>query len=186
MIKIIVLDGPRGVGKDALIRTILATCPKTKKIVNFCTRPMRPGEVEGVDYFFTDNETFFKKRESGEIIEQSEFHGTYRGMSKKVIDNIISQNNQIAIVTTDIYGIRVLRKIFKDLVVAFFITVDTEVLRQRLIAIGDKTVEERLLTYESRSKFKNESDHIIENNTTLEDTVCKIKDILEKQYGTKL
>src|ERR1051325_7464925 len=64
-----VLSSPSGAGKTTLSRMLLAREPGLKMSVSATTRPMRPGEVEGIDYFFVGKPTFEKMVEQGELLE---------------------------------------------------------------------------------------------------------------------
>ena len=173
-IQILTLDGPRGVGKDAILGALLTKYPdRFQKIVTNSTRPPREGEVHGVHHFFISNAEFEKKLATGEIFEHTNFHGTYRGMSRTPIDQIIA-SKKIAVVTCDVIGVRALKRAFPNRVLSIFVTADKETMKKRLFANNCPDIDERMLDYEKRHEFKNESDLVVKNDTTIDDAVAKI------------
>lgn len=74
MYKLIVLFGPAGAGKDYILKKALEEIPQLHKPVLYTSRPMREGEVDGVNYHFITTEEFSEKVISGELIEASVFN----------------------------------------------------------------------------------------------------------------
>ena len=84
--KIICLMGKSCAGKDTIYKRLLAYCQlladrelRLKKIVPYTTRPIREGEQEGVEYFYTDEEGFQRLKSQGKVIEDRAYH-TYHGL----------------------------------------------------------------------------------------------------------
>lgn len=78
--KIIALCGKAGSGKDTILRHIVSTAPERfNEIISCTTRPMREGEVEGVNYFFLTDEEFEILESTGEMLETTEFNGWHYG-----------------------------------------------------------------------------------------------------------
>lgn len=176
--RIVVLNGPRGVGKDTIIEKIISLHPdKYKKIVSYSTRAPRPNEVDGIAYNFVTDKVFLEKVKHGDIYEYTNFHGTYRGSSKSYIDNILSAGF-IAIHNTDIIGVRALRNAYPNMVLSIFVTATKETIIKRLEHIKDANIHERLMDYDLRHQHKHECDYIVENNGSLDDTVKMILNIL--------
>jgi guanylate kinase len=74
--RLIVLSGPSGVGKTTLLKELLARFPgKLKLSTSATTRPPRPGEKDGVDYYFLAPEEFERRRQAGEFLEACEVFG---------------------------------------------------------------------------------------------------------------
>jgi len=182
--KIIVLEGPSGVGKDTIIRELIKQNPNIEKIVSYTTRSMRSCDVDGVTYNFTDTDTFLKKLKTGDIFEHTTRHGTYRGMSKTLINKIIN-NNKIAIKDCDAIGLHALETAYPNQVVSIFITASKRAVKKRLLGRKDVDIKARLKDYKSKLGEKNEYDYIVKNNK-LEKTIKKIKHIMEKKHGTTI
>jgi len=181
-IKIIIIEGPSGVGKDAIIAQLIAQHPNVfQKITSYTTRAMRVGEIDGIAYCFTDRQTFLSKLKSGDIFEHTERHGEYRGMSKALIDNIIN-NGKIALKDADIIGVNALKKVYPNKVLSIFVTAKREFIEQRLINRGDAQPdrEKRLADYDNAHKFSHEYDFIVENNGTLDEAVAKVYSLIKR------
>ena len=73
--KLIVISGPSGAGKSTLLAKLLAQMPELKSAVSATTRGPRPGEQEGVDYYFLSDEEFARRKAAGEFLECFEVFG---------------------------------------------------------------------------------------------------------------
>lgn len=78
----IILTGPSGVGKTTVAQALLRRLPDLRASVSCTTRPPRPGEVHGKDYFFVSEGEFLKMREKQEFFESVYLHGAWRGTPK--------------------------------------------------------------------------------------------------------
>jgi guanylate kinase len=73
---LIILSGPSGVGKSTVLRQLLARYPRSLRLsVSATTRPPRPGETDGVDYYFLTTEEFARRRQAGDFLESCEVFG---------------------------------------------------------------------------------------------------------------
>lgn len=178
--EIIVIEGPSGVGKDSVISMLIKKYPETyEKIISITTRPKRKGESEGAPYYFVNRDQFEEMLHKKEIFEFTLRHGTYRGMSKSHIDNILN-SNKIAIKDADLVGVRALKKLYPGKVLTFFLTSPKSVIEQRLLNRGDnkKDIIARLADYDNYVKNKSHFDYVLENNTTLDEITDKIHNII--------
>ncbi len=74
--KLLIVSGPSGAGKSTLLRKLIAKAPQPLSMsVSATTRPARPGERDGIDYFFLSDRQFQKRREAGEFLECFEVFG---------------------------------------------------------------------------------------------------------------
>lgn len=177
--QIVIIEGPSGVGKDTIINEIIKRYPdKFGKPINATTRPMRENESQNNPYLFLTEEEFFKKRESGDIFEQTMRHGTYRGMQKSSFDQILNAN-KIAIRDCDKYGLDAIRKEYGDIVKSIFLTAPKEEIRQRLISRNEPldSMTKRLNDYDEYIQNAKYFDYTIEN-IEINDTINKILKII--------
>ncbi len=72
---LVIISGPSGVGKSTIVRKLLKLCADCKLSVSATTRPKRPAEVHGEDYFFLSEEEFSKRQKAGEFLEWAKVHG---------------------------------------------------------------------------------------------------------------
>lgn len=176
-----VFDGPRGVGKGTIVSEIIKLHPdKFKKIVSFCTRSPRIGEIDGVNYHFVTKKQFEDKIKSGDIFEYTHYGDTYRGMAKSSVHEIIDAD-KIAIHDLDVIGLRALREHFPNQVVGFFVTADKNIIRERLSLLTDSDIDERLANFEKRHEHIKEYDFIINNNESSYSSAKKVLHILAEQ-----
>jgi guanylate kinase len=73
--RLIIFSGPSGAGKTTVLKEVLARCPRLQLSVSATTRPARPGEVHGVDYYFLSPDEFSARRNRGEFLECFEVFG---------------------------------------------------------------------------------------------------------------
>lgn len=87
---LLVITGPTGSGKDELIKKLLVFYPRMKRVVTHTSRPPRPQETPGVDYYFVSRQQFEQMLNKEELIEYIELAGNYYGTSKAEIAKILS------------------------------------------------------------------------------------------------
>ncbi len=100
-----IVSGASGTGKTTLCRSVLAQDPHLRFSVSHTTRPRRPGDVEGRDYYFTSAEEFQAMIARGEFAEWAEIYGHRYGTSKGVIDEAMSKGQDL-ILDIDSQGAR--------------------------------------------------------------------------------
>uniref|UniRef100_A0A6U9QRC7 Guanylate kinase-like domain-containing protein n=1 Tax=Picocystis salinarum TaxID=88271 RepID=A0A6U9QRC7_9CHLO len=82
---VVVVSGPSGVGKDTVLRRLQEKRPDLLFVVTATSRAKRPGEVEGVDYFFVSKDEFERMIQDQELIEHAVVYGEYKGIPKKQV-----------------------------------------------------------------------------------------------------
>ncbi len=98
-----VLSGPSGVGKDAVLSRIRDLHYDQHIVVTATTRPMRPMETDGIDYIFLDQAAFDKKVTDDEFLEWAEVYGNFYGVPKDQVRDAISQGRDV-IIKADVQG----------------------------------------------------------------------------------
>ena len=84
-----VVSAPSGTGKTSICREFLKLCPNVRFSVSSTTRPPRPGEKEGVDYFFVSDDAFREQIQKQSFVEWVENYGHYYGTSKEFMQDIL-------------------------------------------------------------------------------------------------
>ena len=182
MNRVVVIEGPSGAGKDSTIAGLIKKYPNIyKKPANVTTRNMRAGEKQGDPYFFVDEAEFKKMLDCGEVFEFTMRHGTYRGMSKALINQVI-QEGKIPLINCDLSGVGALKKLGVYDMITFFLTATKEEIKNRLTSRGDSQYDivKRLNDYENHMKFESFFDNSIPN-INLDETVEKVHRIIQKQ-----
>jgi guanylate kinase len=130
---LLVMSSPSGAGKTTLSRALLARDPNVIMSVSVTTRPPRPGEVEGKDYFFVSKERFGQMRDRNELLEYAEVFGNYYGTPRRAVEDALMQGRDV-LFDIDWQGTQQLAQAMEDdLVRIFILPPSAEDLRVRLI-----------------------------------------------------
>jgi guanylate kinase len=139
--KIIVIVAPSGTGKSTLIDRLKKEVPELEWSVSFTTRPIRPGETHGVNYFYTNSATFENMIANNEFVEWAKVHANYYGTSKKFVSDGIAQG-KFLLFDLDVQGADAMKKHFQEQAQIIFITPPSiEELEKRLRGRGTENEE---------------------------------------------
>jgi guanylate kinase len=131
--RLIVLTGPSGVGKDTVLRELFAIDPGLAYCVSYTTRPPRPGEVEGVSYFFVDEPTFRAMIDRDEFFEWSTVYGELKGRTYETVNRAIASGKD-TVIKIDVQGADKVRRRIGDAGIYIYLLPPTlEALEHRLI-----------------------------------------------------
>ncbi len=128
---LVVLSGPSGVGKDSVLQRLKARGAAFHFVVTATTRPPRPGERHGVDYYFYSPEEFARLIEQDELMEWSIVYGDYKGIPKKPVRDALARGQDV-IMRIDVQGAQKVRRLCPQAVLIFLTTETEEELVQRL------------------------------------------------------
>ncbi|KAL5541703.1 hypothetical protein UlMin_009413 [Ulmus minor] len=163
---IIVISGPSGAGKDAVIKKLRETREGLHFVVTATSREMRPGEIHGKDYFFVSKEEFLEMVEKNELLEHALVYGDYKGIPKQQIRDFMAKGYDI-VLRVDIQGAETLRKIFGRTAVFVFVMAESEIkLVERLIGRKTESKEEllvRVATAREEVKHVKNFDYVVVN-----------------------
>ncbi|KAL0744283.1 hypothetical protein Bca4012_085796 [Brassica carinata] len=182
---IIVVSGPSGVGKDAVINKLREVREGLHFVVTATTRPMRPGEVEGKDYFFVTRDEFLSMVEKEELLEYALVYGEYKGIPKKQIREFMSRGEDI-VLRVDIQGAQTLRRILGDSAVFVFLVAESEVaMVERLVDRKTESQEEllvRVATAREEVRHLKSFDYVVVNaEGRLDDAVRRVEAIIDAE-----
>ena len=135
-----VLAGPSGVGKGSLVRELIAKDPSLSLSVSVTTRPPRPGEVDGIDYFFVDEDAFDRMIDAGELLEWAEIVGHRSGTPRVFVEDRLSEGRDV-ILEIDVVGASFVRKRIPEAVLVFVDPPSLDELERRLRGRGTETEE---------------------------------------------
>ena len=166
MSRLTVIAGPTAVGKGTVVRWIIENHPEIQLSVSATTRDPRPGEVNGMSYFFVSEVEFDRLVETNELLEYAVVHGTHRyGTPRKPIEQALAEGNEI-ILEIDLQGARQIRKSMPQANLIFISPPNWEELERRLAQRGTESEEEivrRLATAREEMAAVAEFDHIVIN-----------------------
>lgn len=126
-----VVSAPSGAGKTSICREILAALPNLHPSISFTTRPIRPGEEDGVDYHFVARDRFEQMVTAGEFAEWAEVHGNCYGTAHAALERARNAGADI-LLDIDVQGAEQLRASGLDGVFIFILPPDMTELRRRL------------------------------------------------------
>ncbi|WP_242258051.1 guanylate kinase [Streptococcus thoraltensis] len=138
---LIVFSGPSGVGKGTVRQEIFSTPDhKFEYSVSMTTRPQRPGEVDGVDYFFRTREEFEELIRQGQMLEYAEYVGNYYGTPLTYVNETLDKGIDVFLEIEVQGAIQVKQKV-PDGVFVFLTPPDLEELEDRLVGRGTDSQE---------------------------------------------
>ncbi|MDZ7302241.1 MAG: guanylate kinase [candidate division KSB1 bacterium] len=182
-----VISAPSGGGKTTVIRRLLADGePDFVYSVSATTRPPRPGEQEGHDYYFLSKDQFMAMVRAGALIEWALVHGCLYGTPKEYVDRQLRAGKWIFMDLDVQGGINVKKQYGARAILIFLKPPSLESLRERLIGRSTDSPEaiaSRLETAKAELEMANHYDHIVVNHN-LDDTVAEVRAILN-QYRSR-
>ena len=162
----LVLSSPSGAGKSTISRALLEKHPDLTMSVSATTRPMRPGEVEGKDYFFIDTEKFEMMVAEGEFLEHAKVFDNYYGTPRGPVEAALKGGKDV-LFDVDWQGTQQLRQNARDdLASIFILPPSVEELERRLYARAQDpadVVQRRMAKATSEMSHWAEYDYIIVN-----------------------
>src|SRR4030042_1552463 len=127
---LIVISGPSGVGKDTVIQRMQERNLPFRFVVTATTRPPRPNEVHGKDYFFYSNAEFAEMIEKGELLEHAIVYNDYKGIPKAQVRDALASGKDV-IMRLDVQGAATIRRLCPDALM-IFLTAQEEDMINRL------------------------------------------------------
>jgi len=128
---LIILSGPSGVGKDAVLKKMKELELPFHYVVTATTRHRRVTETHGIDYYFLSKDKFQHMREKGELIEWAEVYGNYYGVPKEEITQALTKGKD-AIFKVDVQGVATLKKTLPQAIFIFLMPPSMDELGRRL------------------------------------------------------
>jgi guanylate kinase len=165
--QLIVLAGPTAVGKGTVVKHILENYPNVHLSVSATTRSPRPGEVEGLSYYFLTHDEFDAMIESGDMLEYAVVHGQNKyGTPKQPVLAALQAGKQV-ILEIDIQGARQVKQSMPAAKLVFIAPPSWGELVKRLQGRGTETAEEqarRLETAKLELAAQSEFDYVVIND----------------------
>ncbi|WP_288270487.1 guanylate kinase [uncultured Bifidobacterium sp.] len=187
--RLIVLTGPTAVGKGTVEAALLAKHPEVWVSVSATTRDPRPGEVNGVNYWFMSESEFLRKEQAGEFLETAVVHGMahYGTPLQPVLDHLAAKIPTI--LEIDLQGARRVKQqaasMGLEVVYVFIAPPSYDELVRRLVGRGTETEEQRkkrLETAKVELAAEPEFDVTIVNNT-VEQAADDLWQVIAQEYG---
>lgn len=139
--KLYVVSGPSGVGKGTICRQVCKKRPEIRMSVSCSTRPPRPGEIEGVHYFFVSNERFDQMIAQGDFLEYATVHGNRYGTPRFYVDEQLQKGRDV-ILEIDVQGAHQAMQRYPGILGVFMLPPSREELLRRLIVRGSENAQQ--------------------------------------------
>ena len=177
---LVVVSAPSGCGKDTIIAEVLKRFDDAYLSVSMTTRAMRPGEVEGVNYYFVSQTEFEEKIDKGEMLEYARYGSNYYGTPAGPVRELLEKGKTVILII-EVQGAGNVKRLFSDACTIFIIPPSFEILENRLRGRGtddDASIIKRLDIARDELARAPEFDYIVENDAldeAVEDIITIIK-----------
>lgn len=182
---LIVISGPSGVGKDSVLKEMKTKTLPFHFVVTATTRPIRPDEEQGVDYFFVSHEEFARMMENDELLEYAFVYNDYKGIPKAQVREALNSGKDV-VMRLDVQGAATIRKLSPEALLIFLTTKSEEELVRRLKSRKTETGETldlRIAMARKEMSRLNEFDYVVLNEENrLEEAVSSILHIIEAEH----
>ncbi|MFJ1612723.1 MULTISPECIES: guanylate kinase [unclassified Streptomyces] len=182
--RLTVLSGPSGVGKSTVVAHMRKAHPEVWLSVSATTRKPRPGERNGVHYFFVDNDEFDKLIANGELLEWAEFAGNRYGTPRRAVLDRLEAGEPV-LLEIDLQGARLVRQSMPDARLVFLAPPSWEELVRRLTGRGTESaevIERRLAAARIELAAESEFDATLVN-TSVEDVARELLALMLEASG---
>ena len=164
---LLVVSGPSGVGKGTLVKALMERNSRIKMSVSATTRDPRPGEIDGVHYFFKTEEAFKAMVDRGEFLEYIHVFGSkYYGTPRSFVEQQLSDGYDVML-EIDVQGAMMVKEAFPEAVLIFITAPSMGEIKSRLIGRGTETmeqVEKRFATAFKEVKMIPRYDYVVIND----------------------
>jgi len=181
---LVVLSGPSGVGKDAVLARMRELGQPYHFTVTATTRERRTGEVDGVDYIFVAKTEFRRMIDAGELLEHAAVYGNLNGVPRNQVTDAMSRGLDV-IVKVDVQGAATIRRLAPDALLIFLAAPSMDELEERLrrrMTESPDALRVRLKTARAEIAEAPRFDYIVVNrNDRIDDAVRDIESVIERE-----
>jgi len=182
---LIVISGPSGVGKDTVIQRMIERNLPFYFVVTATTRPPRPNEVHGRDYFFYSHDEFAEMIAKGELLEHAIVYNDYKGIPKAQVRDALGTGKDV-VMRLDVQGAATVRCLYPDSLLIFLSPQDETEMVNRLLERKTETPEGlklRITTARQEMTHINSFDYVVINREFhLDETVDTIISIIVAEH----
>ena len=183
---LIVISGPSGVGKDSVLDRMKERGLPFHFVVTATSRPRRPTEVEGEDYFFVSREEFMQMIENDELFEHALVYDEFKGIPKKQVDVAFASGKDV-VMRVDVQGAETIREKSPEAILIFLATTNEEELVRRLKARRTETSEKLALRIDTArqemEKVGGFDYYVVNREDKLDETVDHILAIITAEHA---
>jgi guanylate kinase len=164
--QLLIISAPSGAGKTSLIKALVDAETRIEVSVSHTTRPMRPGERDGINYYFVSEAEFLSLRDAGAFFEWAEVFGNFYGTGIAQLEARLAEGADV-ILEIDWQGAQQVRRLLPDSAWAFILPPSVDALKSRLQSRGqdnDDTIDVRMGAARSEISHWEEADYLIIND----------------------
>lgn len=164
--QLLIISAPSGAGKTSLIKALVDAETRIEVSVSHTTRPMRPGERDGINYYFVSEAEFLSLRDAGAFFEWAEVFGNFYGTGIAQLEARLAEGADV-ILEIDWQGAQQVRRLLPDSAWAFILPPSVDALKARLQSRGqdnDDTIDVRMSAARSEISHWEEADYLIIND----------------------
>ncbi len=164
--QLLIISAPSGAGKTSLIRALIENDRRIEVSVSHTTRPQRPGEIEGINYFFVPLETFQSMQGDAAFFECAEVFGHFYGTGTAQLDARLAQGADV-ILEIDWQGAQQVRGLLPDSAWIFILPPSVASLKTRLRGRGqdtNATIDLRMEAAQDEMSHCDEADYLVIND----------------------
>jgi guanylate kinase len=181
---LVVLSGPSGAGKDAVLDELARRGHKFHRVITCTTRAPRPGEQDGVDYFFVSDAEFDALIAGGGLLEHAVVYGHRSGVPRQQVLDKLAESLDVY-VRTDVQGAASIKRLMPEAVLVFIAPASLGELEARIRARGaddEAHIRRRLDTAQSEMSRQGEFQYMIVNAPgQLSATADRLSEILDAE-----
>lgn len=183
---LIIISGPSGVGKDSVINRMKERGLPFRFVITANTRPQRPDEIDGVDYFFVTHEEFERMIEDGELFEYAVVYEDLKGVPKNQIEDALASGKDV-IMRLDVQGAETIRAKCPEALMVFLSTRNEDELIARLKTRRTESEESLTLRIKTaREEFERVDSfdyYVVNEEDKLDETVDTILSIIQAEHA---
>lgn len=177
---LIIISGTTCAGKGTVIKKLLERNKNMVLSLSYTSRPIRKGEVDGIDYKFISHEEFERKIENGDFLEYAKVrYGEYFGTPKENIENLLRAGKDV-ILEIDVQGAKQIKEKLPETILIFIMAPSMEEVKRRIKARGSETAEQIVDRFQTAYREINEVNkyNYVVVNDNLEEAIQKVEAIL--------
>ena len=183
---LIVISGPSGVGKDSVINRMKERGLPFRFVITANTRPKRPDEIDGVDYFFVTHEEFERMIEDDELFEYAVVYEDLKGVPKNQIEDALASGKDV-VMRLDVQGAETIRAKCPEALMVFLSTRNEDELIARLKTRRTESEESLTLRIKTaREEFERVDSfdyYVVNEEDKLDETVDTILSIIQAEHA---
>lgn len=183
---LLVVSGPSGVGKDSVVNRMQARGVDFHFVVTATSRDPRPGEKDGVDYFFVSKDDFEAMIAQNELLEHAVVYGQYKGVPKQQVRDALKSGKDV-VMRLDVQGATTVKRLIPGAVLVFLSASSEDELIERLEkrkTEDHQQLRRRIETARAEMKQIDRFDYVVINeDDELDEAVDRVLDIIHAEHA---